>query len=224
MSTIKRTITILKSWINAGLAKFEKPEVLLNQHILDLKNKVENTKMGLIKVIRHNKTLKRKYKESMDELKKWESTIKDAIKSKNKKLARKIAERIITLEKITEEYKKTYQDSDKAIDIMNEKITRLNEKIKQIESKRNMLLAKKDSVQARKELHNIISNISLDGINNGTLKDTEEYIKQMEDSLKAEEEAFQEIFILQEMEEEEYDIEVEAKIKELEKKLKKKNK
>ncbi len=136
-----RVSTIIKSNVNDLLEKFEDPEKMINQTIIDATNEYSKAKEQALNTLAAEKTAKKKLDEELNEADKWHTIASRALTAGNEADARAALENEQAARSKAEAQKASYEATKEAADTCRAKMDEMEQQINQMKDKADEIKA-----------------------------------------------------------------------------------
>ncbi len=137
----ERATTIIKSNVNELLEKFEDPEKMIDQTIIDATNEYAKAKEQALTTLASEKTELKKYQQDLEEADKWHNIAAKALKAGNEEDARSALENEQSARAKADAQKVSYEATKEAADTVRAKMTEMETQINQMKDKADEIKA-----------------------------------------------------------------------------------
>ncbi len=137
----ERATTIIKSNVNDLLEKFEDPEKMIDQTIIDATNEYAKAKEQALTTLASEKTEKQKYEKDLEEAEKWHKIAAKALKAGNEDDAKEALANEQNARSKAEAQKVSYEATKEAADTCRAKMTEMETQINQMKDKADEIKA-----------------------------------------------------------------------------------
>ncbi len=144
----ERATTIIKSNVNELLEKFEDPEKMIDQTIIDATNEYAKAKEQALTTLASEKTELKKYQDYLEEADKWHSIAAKALKSGNEDDARSALSNEQSARSKAEAQKVSYEATKEAADTVRAKMDEMADQINQMKDKADQIKATSAAAKA----------------------------------------------------------------------------
>ena len=194
MGIFSRLRTLIASNINHLISAAEKPEKMLNQLLIDLNEKLVESKKAVAVAIADEKRLERDTAAQQAEAADWERKATLAVRANDDELAKEALLRKQEHENYYLEYDKQWKLQKDAVEKLKVSLRELQTRIEDAQRKKNVLIARAKRAEAQQKIHDTIS-----GIDGGKASfETFDRMAAKVDQLEAEADAAKEIAELSE--------------------------
>lgn len=189
MGIFSRLRTLIASNINHAISKAEKPEKMLNQLLIDLNEKLVDSKRAVAVAIADEKKLERDTQTQKAQSEEWQRKAELAVRAGDDELAKAALLRKQEFENYYQEYNKQWLLQRDAVEKLKTSLLDLQKRIDDAQRKKNMLIARAKRAEAQQKIHSTIS-----GIEDGTASfETFDRMAAKIDRMEAEADAAKEI-------------------------------
>lgn len=157
MGIISRFADVMKSNINALLDKAEDPAKMVDQYLLDLREKLADVKKETAGVIAAESQAKRDVEAAAEKVEKAAKSAQNALKAGDEDAARKLIAEKQRYETNLEERKKAHELAESNADKMRQMYDKLVEDIKSLEDRKAAIKAKSAAAKAQTKINDITS-------------------------------------------------------------------
>lgn len=157
MGIISRFADVMKSNINALLDKAEDPAKMVDQYLLDLREKLADVKKETAGVIAAESQAKRDVEAAAEKVEKASKSAQNALKAGDEDAARKLIAEKQRYETNLEERKKAHELAESNADKMRQMYDKLVEDIKSLEDRKAAIKAKSAAAKAQTKINDITS-------------------------------------------------------------------
>lgn len=157
MGIISRFADIMKSNINALLDKAEDPAKMVDQYLLDLREKLADVKKETSGVMAAEAQAKREVEVAAEKVEKAQKSAQNALKAGDEDAARKLIAEKQRCEQNLAERQKTYELASDNADKMRQMYDKLVEDIKSLEDRKANIKAKSAAAKAQTKINDITS-------------------------------------------------------------------
>ena len=207
MGIFSRLKTLIAGNINAAIGKAEKPEIILNQLIVEMNEQLIESKKAVAIAIADEKKLEREKDKQFVQAAEWERKAMLAVTNNKDDLAKEALLRKQEYDNAALEYQKQWEAQKTSVDQLKESLRELQNKIEEAQRKKNLLIARAKRAEAQQKIQNTISNVT----DNRSAFDAFDRMSEKVDRMEAMADASKEIADLSN------DTNLERKFKELEK-------
>ncbi len=137
----ERASMIIKSNVNELLDKFEDPEKMIDQTIIDATNEYAKAKEQALNTLASEKTEKKKYEQDLEEAEKWHNIAAKALKSGNEDDAKAALTNEQNARSKAEAQKVSYEATKEAADTCRAKMDEMETQINQMKDKADEIKA-----------------------------------------------------------------------------------
>jgi phage shock protein A len=184
-----RLRTVIASNINALISKAEKPEKMLNQLLIDLKEQLIESKQAVAMAIADEKKLEREMNSQKAQSDEWQRKAVLAVQNSKDDLAKEALLRKQEYDNYYQEYSKQWESQKEAVERLKKSLLELQTKIDEAQRKKNLLIARAKRAEAEQKIQDTMS-----GMDGGKASfDTFERMSQKVDELEARAEASKEL-------------------------------
>ncbi len=145
-----RATTIIKSNINDLLSKYEDPEKMINQTIIDATNEYAKAKEQALTTLANEKTAKQKLDDLNAEADKWHGIAAKALKAGNEDDAKAALVNEQQARSKAEAQQASYDATKQAADMVREKLSQMEDQINQMKDKADQIKATSAAAKATK--------------------------------------------------------------------------
>ena len=145
---LERMAIIVKANVNELLEKYEDPEKIVDQSIIEAKEELARVKKESLPVLANESETKRQLDSYSNEASKWHTIAANALKSGDEAGARKALEEESRLRKQVVSQESTYQAAKAAADKLREEIALMEEEISEMQKKAALIKAKATTAKA----------------------------------------------------------------------------
>ncbi|MDR2509231.1 MAG: PspA/IM30 family protein [Spirochaetaceae bacterium] len=189
MGIFARLRTLIASNINHLINKAEKPEKILNQLLIDLNEKLIESKKSVAVAIADEKKLERDTNAQKQQSEEWERKARLAVQAGNDELAREALVRKQEHDNYYLEYEKQWKLQKESVDKLKVSLRELQTRIDDAQRKKNVLIARAKRAEAQQKIQSTIS-----GIDDGKASfETFDRMAEKVDQMEAEADAAKEI-------------------------------
>jgi phage shock protein A len=184
-----RLRTVIASNINALISKAEKPEKMLNQLLIDLREQLIEAKKAVAMAIADEKKLEREMNSQKEQSDEWQRKAVLAVRNGRDDLAKEALLRKQEYDNYYQEYSKQWEAQKEAVERLKKSLLELQTKIDEAQRKKNLLIARAKRAEAEQKIQDTMS-----GMDGGKASfDTFERMSQKVDELEARAEASKEL-------------------------------
>ncbi len=173
----ERAKTIIKSNANELMSKFEDPEKMINQTILDATKEYAKAKEQAATTLANEKTAKKKLDDSIAEADKWHGIAQKALKAGNEDDARSALANEQTARARAESQQASYEATKQAADTVRAKLVEMENEINQMKDKAEEIKAVSAAAKAT-QAANQVKDIKFSGNTVDTFNRMEEKANQ----------------------------------------------
>ncbi len=149
-SILERTRTIIKSNVNELLEKFEDPEKMINQTIIDATNEYAKAKEQALTTLANEKTAKQKLDNYLAEADKWHGIAAKALQAGNEDDAKSALENEQSARSKAAAQQTSYEATKQAADTVRAKMSEMEDQINQMKDKADEIKAVSAAAKATK--------------------------------------------------------------------------
>ncbi|MDR2793904.1 MAG: PspA/IM30 family protein [Treponema sp.] len=189
MGIFSRLRTVIAANINALINKAEKPEKMLNQLLIDMKEQLIESKKAVAMAIADEKKLEREMNSQKTQSDEWQRRAVLAVQNGKDDLAKEALLRKQEYDNYYQEYGKQWEAQKEAVERLKNSLLELQTKIEEAQRKKNLLIARAKRAEAEQKIQDTMS--GMDG--NKASFDTFERMSQKVDELEARAEASKEL-------------------------------
>ena len=160
MGIFSRLKTLIAGNINAAIGKAEKPEIILNQLIVEMNEQLIESKKAVAMAIADEKKLEREKDKQFAQAKEWERKAMLAVTNGKDDLAKEALLRKQEYDNASVEYQKQWEAQKNSVDQLKESLRELQNKIEEAQRKKNLLIARAKRAEAQQKIQNTISNVT----------------------------------------------------------------
>jgi phage shock protein A len=142
MSWLKQFSLVISTNVSALIERFEDPERVLNQLILDMEEELERVRASTAAVIADEIQLGKRVAQAREEAKQWDERAGKAIKRKDEATARSALEQKLLAEQRADSLDAQYRRQQTETAKVQDAVRDLEEKIRQAGHRRSLLLAR----------------------------------------------------------------------------------
>lgn len=160
MSIFSKLSTLIRSNINDLISRAEDPEKMLNQIVLEMRDKLAAAKREVAAAIADERKLRAQLDAEVKQAEAWEQRAMLAVREGKDDLAKQAllrqkehADRVRSLDH-------TWREQASETEKLKTSLRRLNDKIEEAKRKRNLLIAKQKRAQAQRRIHSTLSGLS----------------------------------------------------------------
>ena len=146
--------------VNNSTNKTEKPEKILNQHIIEMKEHLVESKKAVALAVAEEKKLEREKNSLCAKALNWERKAMLAVNNGKDDLAKEALLRKLEFDNAAEEYQRQWESQKISVEQLKESLRELQNKIDEAQRKKNLLIARAKRAEARQKIQNAISKIS----------------------------------------------------------------
>ncbi len=157
MGIISRFADIMKSNINSLLDKAEDPAKMVDQYLLDLREKLADVKKETAGVMAAEASAKRDVEAAAEKVEKAVKSAQNALKAGDEDAARKLIAEKQRYEQNLAERQKAYELASDNADKMRQMYDKLVEDIKELEDRKANIKAKSAAAKAQTKINDITS-------------------------------------------------------------------
>jgi phage shock protein A len=184
-----RLRTVIASNINALISKAEKPEKMLNQLLIDLREQLIESRKTVAMAIADEKKLEREMNNQKDQSEEWQRKAVLAVRNGKDDLAKEALLRKQEYDNYYQEYSKQWEAQKEAVERLKKSLLELQTKVEEAQRKKNLLIARAKRAEAEQKIQDTMS-----GMDGGKASfDTFERMSQKVDELEARAEASKEL-------------------------------
>jgi len=155
-----RLKTLIAANVNALIGKAEKPEIVLNQLIIEMNEQLIESKKAVAMAIADEKKLEREKDNQFAQAKEWERKAMLAVNNGKDDLAKEALLRKQEYDNAAAEYQKQWEAQKNSVDLLKESLKELQNKIEEAQRKKNLLIARAKRAEAQQKIQNTISTVS----------------------------------------------------------------
>jgi len=189
MSIFSRLKTLISSNVNDAISKAEKPEKMLNQLIIEMREQLVESKKAVALAIADEKKLERELTNQETQAQEWEKKAMLAVRAGKDDLAREALLRKQEFDNAAAEYRKQWEAQKLSVDKLKDSLRELQNKIEEAQRKKNLLIARAKRAEAQQKIQSTISDIN----GNRSAFDAFDRMSQKVDQMEAQAEAAQEL-------------------------------
>jgi phage shock protein A len=189
LGIFSRLRTVIAANINALINKAEKPEKMLNQLLIDMKEQLIESKKAVAMAIADEKKLEREMNSQKTQSDEWQRRAVLAVQNGKDDLAKEALLRKQEYDNYYQEYGKQWEAQKEAVERLKNSLLELQTKIEEAQRKKNLLIARAKRAEAEQKIQDTMS--GMDG--NKASFDTFERMSQKVDELEARAEASKEL-------------------------------
>ena len=160
MGIFSRLKTLIAANVNALIGKAEKPEIVLNQLIIEMNEQLIESKKAVAMAIADEKKLEREKDNQFAQAKEWERKAMLAVNNGKDDLAKEALLRKQEYDNAAAEYQKQWEAQKNSVDLLKESLKELQNKIEEAQRKKNLLIARAKRAEAQQKIQNTISTVS----------------------------------------------------------------
>jgi len=160
MGIFSRLRTLIAANVNALIGKAEKPEVMLNQLIVEMNQQLIESKKAVAMAIADEKKLEREKDNQFAQAKEWERKAMLAVTNGKDDLAKEALVRKQEYDNAAAEYQKQWEAQKSSVDGLKESLRELQNKIEEAQRKKNLLIARAKRAEAQQKIQDTISSVS----------------------------------------------------------------
>ncbi|GMO26026.1 MAG: PspA/IM30 family protein [Termitinemataceae bacterium] len=183
-----RVRTVVASWVNSIISKAEDPEKMLNQTLLDLKEKLIESKRSVANAIADEKRLERDTEKQKEQAIEWERKAMLAVNAGKDDLAKEALLRKQEYDTYFAQYSKQWELQKQSVDKLKVSLKELQERIDKADREKNLLIARAKRAQAEQSIQD-----TMQGMQSNTGFDTFQRMSQKVDELEARADASKEL-------------------------------
>ncbi len=157
----ERVSTIIKSNVNELLDKFEDPEKMIDQTIIDATNEYAKAKEQALTTLANEKTELKKYQDYLEDADKWHNIAAKALKAGNEDDARAALGNEQNARSKAEAQKVSYEATKEAADTVRAKMSEMEMQINQMKDKADEIKAVSAAAKAT-EAASKVKNMKID--------------------------------------------------------------
>ena len=155
MGIISRFADIMKSNINALLDRVEDPEKMVDQYLVDLREKLADVKKETAGVIAAEAKAKRDAEDAAEKVEKATNSARNALKSGDEDAARKLISEKQRCEALLEGRKQAFDLAHENAEKMRQMYDKLVEDIRELEDRKANIKAKSAAAKAQNKINDI---------------------------------------------------------------------
>ncbi len=151
----ERASTIIKSNVNDLLSKYEDPEKMINQTIIDATNEYAKAKEQALTTMANEKTEKKKLDDELAEADKWHGIAAKALQAGNEDDARSALANEQQARAKAENQQKAYDATKQAADTVRAKLSEMEDQINQMKDKADQIKATSAAAKATQSANTV---------------------------------------------------------------------
>jgi phage shock protein A len=160
MSIFTKLGTLIRSNINDLISRAENPEKMLNQIVLEMRDKLAAAKREVAAAIADERKLRAQLDAEVKQASDWEQRAMLAVREGKDDLAKQALLRQKEHADRARSLDQTWREQAAETEKLKASLRRLNEKIEEAKRKRNLLIAKQKRAQAQRRIHSTLSGLS----------------------------------------------------------------
>src|SRR5690606_17841190 len=160
MGIFHKLSTVIKSNINDLISRAEKPEKMLNQIIIDMRDQLAKAKREVAGAIADERKLKSQLDAEVKQARDWQHRAMLAVKEGRDDLAKQALIRQKEHTDRAHVLQQTWETQAGETEKLKGSLRQLNDKIEEAKRKRNLLVAKQKRAQAQRRIHETMSGLS----------------------------------------------------------------
>jgi phage shock protein A len=160
MGIFSRLRTLIAANVNALIGKAEKPEVMLNQLLVEMNEQLIESKKAVAMAIADEKKLEREKDNQFNQAKEWERKAMLAVTNNRDDLAKEALVRKQEFDNAAAEYQKQWEAQKASVESLKESLRELQNKIDEAQRKKNLLIARAKRAEAQQKIQDTISTVS----------------------------------------------------------------
>ena len=160
MGIFKKISAVIKSNINDLISRAEKPEKMLNQIILDMRDQLANAKREVAAAIADERRLKAQIEQEVSQQRDWQHRAILAVKEDRDDLAKQALLRQREYAERASALQKEWEAQELQTDKLKGSLRQLHDKIEEAKQKRNLLISKQKRVRAQRRINETMSDLS----------------------------------------------------------------
>jgi len=160
MSIFTKLGTLIRSNINDLISRAENPEKMLNQIVLEMRDKLAAAKREVAAASADERKLRAQLDAEVKQAGDWEQRAMLAVREGKDDLAKQALLRQKEHADRARSLDQTWREQAAETEKLKASLRRLNEKIEEAKRKRNLLIAKQKRAQAQRRIHSTLSGLS----------------------------------------------------------------
>ncbi|MDR2595810.1 MAG: PspA/IM30 family protein [Treponema sp.] len=160
MGIFSRLKSLVAANVNALIGKAEKPEIMLNQIIIEMNEQLIESKKAVAMAIADEKKLEREKDNQFAQAKDWERKAILAVNNGKDDLAKEALLRKQEYDNAAAEYQKQWEAQKNSVEQLKESLRELQKKIEEAQRKKNLLIARAKRAEAQQKIQDTISTVS----------------------------------------------------------------
>jgi phage shock protein A len=157
MGIFSRLRTVIAANINALLGKIEKPEKMLNQLLIDMNERLIESKKAVAMAIADEKRLERDTNNQKSQSNEWQRKAMLAVQAGKDDLAKEALLRKQEYDNYYEDYYKQWQAQKESVEKLKSSLRELQSKIEEAQRKKNLLIARAKRAEAEQKIQDTMS-------------------------------------------------------------------
>ena len=160
MGIFKKISAVIKSNINDLISRAEKPEKMLNQIILDMRDQLANAKREVAAAIADERRLKAQIEQEVSQQRDWQHRAILAVKEDRDDLAKQALLRQGDYAERAGALQKEWEAQESQTEKLKGSLRQLNDKIEEAKQKRDLLISKQKRIRAQRRINETMSDLS----------------------------------------------------------------
>jgi phage shock protein A len=157
MGIFKRISTVFKGYANSAVDSLEKPEIVLNQAIIDLEKAQREATGAVANSMAEQKRVESLLKKANDEVAKWDAGARQALAQGNEELALKCLQRKKENEALVVEYTEQVEEQTEQVKVLRESLTEIGNRISEAKRRKDTLIAKDKIASANEKVSKVMT-------------------------------------------------------------------